>query len=64
MAEEVLRLEAQINELKYKLLCTDYQAIKYAEGELSFEDYYPIKEQRRAWRNEINSLEARLEFYK
>lgn len=50
----------RINELK-KLLCeTDYKAIKFAEGELSAEDYLPIKQKRRAYRAEINSLEEKL----
>ena len=48
--------EQRIGELKQKLAETDYQAIKYAEGELSAEDYAPIKEQRRQWRAEINRL--------
>lgn len=64
MSEEELKIEAQINALKYKLLLTDYQAIKYGEGEMSFEEYYPVKEQRRLWRQEINSLEERLKTYK
>ena len=51
--ETILKIE----ELKYKLLQTDYQAIKYAEGELTEEEYAPIKEQRRQWRAEINELE-------
>ena len=36
---------------------TDYQAIKYAEGQLTEEEYAPIKAQRQAWRDEINLLE-------
>ena len=47
----------QIHSLKYKLQCTDYQAIKYAEGELSAEEYAETKAQRKAWREEISSLE-------
>lgn len=42
--------------LKKKLEQTDYQAIKYAEGLISEEDYAPIKAQRQAWRDEINNL--------
>ena len=48
----------KIKELKRNLQDTDYQAIKYAEGELSITDYMVVKEQRRAWRAEINTLEA------
>ena len=47
----------RIAELKANLSTTDYQAIKYAEGWISEEDYAPIKAQRQAWRNEINELE-------
>jgi hypothetical protein len=51
---------AKISVLKAKLRNTDYQAIKFAEGELSEEEYVPIREQRRAWRVEINALEAEI----
>lgn len=53
--------EQQILELKQMLDDTDYQAIKYAEGWLTDEEYAPIKEQRQAWRDEINRLENVLE---
>ena len=48
----------RIAELKSLLRDTDYQAIKYAEGLISEEDYAPIKIQRQAWRDEINELEG------
>lgn len=54
---KILRLKRKLNE-------TDYQAIKYAEGELSEEEYTPIKAQRKAWRSEINSLEEELKAVK
>lgn len=50
--------EIEINELKRQLAETDYQAIKYAEGQLSEEEYRPIKEQRQIWRDRINELEV------
>ena len=50
----------RIVELKQKLQETDYKAIKYAEGELSVEEYAETKAQRRAWREEINKLEEEL----
>lgn len=37
---------------------TDYKALKYAEGEISEEEYAPIRELRRHCRAEINRLEA------
>ena len=46
--------------LKVKLQKTDYMAIKYAEGELSTAEYAAVREQRRAWRAEINALEAEI----
>lgn len=49
-----------ISELKSKLSATDYKAIKYAEGLLSEYEFAPIREQRQAWRDEINYLEQLL----
>lgn len=54
------RIQSRIAELKQLLANTDYQAIKYAEGLISVEDYEPIKAQRQQWRNEINALEQQL----
>lgn len=54
------KAKARINELKSLLAKTDYQAIKFAEGELSVEEYLPIKQKRRSYRAEINSLEEKL----
>lgn len=50
--------EQRITELKQKLAETDYKAIKFAEGQLSTEDYAETKAQRQAWRDEINRLEV------
>lgn len=50
--------EEQIAELKQKLSDTDYQAIKYAEGWITDEEYEPIKMQRQEWRDAINTLES------
>lgn len=47
----------RIAELKAKLSETDYMAIKLAEGELTAEEYAPIKEKRALWRKEINKCE-------
>ena len=57
ITEEQKIKNTKIAELKYKLIETDYQAIKYAEGQLTEEEYAPIKAQRQAWRDEINLLE-------
>ena len=50
----------RINELKKLLKDTDYQAIKYAEGLISENDYQPIKALRQSYRDEINMLEEEL----
>lgn len=50
----------RIAELKALLQSTDYQAIKYAEGFISEEDYLPIKQTRQEYRNEINELETQI----
>ncbi len=63
-SEEILseteKTQREIEKLKRKLRETDYQAIKYAEGYLTAEEYAETKAQRQVWRDEINALEARL----
>lgn len=53
--EQALR---RIAVLKAELFKTDYMAIKYAEGELSENEYADTKRQRAEWRAEINRLEG------
>ncbi len=53
-------LKHKIAILKKYLSDTDYQAIKYAEGVLSAEEYAPIKAKRQKWRNEINEFEEEI----
>lgn len=48
-----------IRSLKQKLSDTDYLAIKFAEGELTEEEFAPIKAQRQEWRTQIRALEAK-----
>lgn len=52
---------AEILTLKHNLAETDYQAIKFAEGELTAEEFASMKAQRHAWRARINELEALME---
>lgn len=59
--EKRFELGYKIIELKRKLRETDYKAIKYAEGELSAEEYAETKAQRKAWREEIRALEIEIE---
>ena len=56
-AQLIYDYRVQIIEYKKKLRASDYKALKYAEGEISEEEYAPIREERRAWRNRINDLE-------
>ena len=51
----------RISELKRLLKESDYQAIKYAEGWISEQDYFPIKTARQQYRDEINQLEQEIE---
>lgn len=52
------KAERRIVILKAELFNTDYKAIKYAEGELSADEYADTKRRRAEWRAEINRLEG------
>ena len=61
-AEEIAREQQRANrqkiaELKENLTRTTTEAIMYAEGILTEEQYAPIKAQRQAWQDEINALQ-------
>lgn len=56
--DEINELMRKIYDLKHNLDRTDYQAIKFSEGEMLEADYAPIKEQRKSWRKQINDYEA------
>ena len=58
LLKDQYRLEIQ--QLKKQLSDTDYKAIKYAEGQISEEEYSPIRLQRQSYRDRINELEALL----
>lgn len=51
---------ARITELKTLLRESDYKQAKWLDGDLSDEDYAPIKKARHEWRAEINRLEEEL----
>ena len=51
------QIENQINALKSNLTNTDYLAIKYSEGELSEDEFKPVRQKRKEWRDEIAKLE-------
>lgn len=60
-AERTEQITEQIAQLKEQLLRTDYQAIKFAEGWLSADEYTETLNQRQQWRDQINALEKELE---
>ena len=47
----------EIAQLKKQLSDTDYKAIKFAEGQLTEEEYAPTRSQRASWRARINKLQ-------
>jgi predicted nucleic acid-binding protein len=60
LAKKQAEIKQQIRELKANLSATDYQAIKYAEGELTLAEFSEVKNQRKTWREKINELESEL----
>ena len=60
MEEKTAKIQGEINALKQLLTNSDYKAIKFAEGELSAEEFAPTLKQRKAWRERINELEDQL----
>lgn len=56
-------VESEIAVRKQYLSQTDYKALKYAEGEITAEEFAETKEQRATWRAEINALEEELATY-
>ena len=54
-------LNDRICALKEKLANSDYKALKFFEGELSDDEFYPIRIERRIWREEISRLQSQLQ---
>ena len=50
----------EITQLKKQLSDTDYKAIKFAEGQLTEEEYASVKAERQGYRDRINYLEGLL----
>ena len=48
----------EIQQLKKLLSDTDYKAIKYAEGQISEEEYASVRAERQGYRDRINYLEG------
>lgn len=57
----IQEIKEQIAHLKMLLASSDYKLCKYLDGDMTEEDYAPIRQQRHAWRVRINELEAELE---
>ncbi len=51
----------EISTLKRSLANTDYESLKFAEGEMTAEEFEPYKTQRHLWRLRIRELEEQLE---
>ena len=58
---EIDVIRNKIAELKDLLDSSDYKLLKYTDGDMTEEEYAPIRQQRHAWRVKINELEAELE---
>jgi len=60
--DELLKLQykKEIENLKRELASTDYEALKYAEGWFTEEEYSHIKNSREALRIKIRDLESKL----
>lgn len=56
LLKDQYRLE--ITQLKKALSDTDYKAIKYAEGQISEEEYASVRAERQGYRDRINYLEG------
>lgn len=61
MDERKKAIESEIAGLKQLLTGTDYNALKFAEGQISEKDYAETKQQRQSLRDKINELESELE---
>lgn len=51
----------QIAKLEQLLASSDWKQHKWKDGDMTDEEYEPIRQQRHAWRVRINELEAELE---
>ena len=51
---------SRICELKNNLKNSDYKVLKYIENQYPIEEYEELRQQRKAWRDEINELEKEL----
>lgn len=52
---------SQILKFKQLLRDSDYKLLKYQDGDMTEEEYAPIRKDRHDWRARINELEAEIE---
>lgn len=57
LCDDINSAQSQIRRLKRLLDETDYKLNKFLEGELTEEEYEPVKAERKEWRRQINELE-------
>lgn len=60
MELEIQKLNAQIQDYKNRLIESDFQAIKYAEGLYTEEQYEPTRKMRQSYRDKINELNEKI----
>lgn len=58
---EVNEKKDRIAELRSALASLDYHTLKHVDGQMTDEEYEPIKQQKIAYREEINALEAEIQ---
>ena len=58
--ELILKKCEAISQLKAKLYLFDHERNKYIDGDITEEEYAPIREQCKAWRAEIHALRAEI----
>ena len=61
MDREIGRIAWEIRVLERNLAETNNEAIMFAAGELTAEEFAETKAQRKEWRAKINTLEAQLQ---
>lgn len=50
----------QIMQIRGELHNSDYKQSKFIDGDLTEEEYAPIREQRKTWRKQIRALETEI----
>ena len=56
----ISEIQQRLSDILMALQATDYQSHKFADGDLTEEEYAPIRVERKSLREEYNQLEAEL----